>query len=285
MGFQWADVYTVTRLPAPLGPSLRGPAAPTAPPAQAVFLSGFPFLATNGTKSIIIDDLGNTGGPDTSYNGSVDVKIEQNTGNFAVGSHAAHSGTVAVPLVRGQGLLTVKAGATAGHLQLSLPSTLQSPSQSLALTSMATNAAQQVGWRMFTQSGQPVTGLLPAKSSGTFVVEPVNAQGQVVKGTAADAVGIQPNPVMFCPSMAEGNCNILGPYYVGTSGYTFDYRGTDTPVVFSLIPSYPAQAQVTQVIAPGDQLLTSATLFPRVLANCKRSTASIRIPATRLCWI
>ncbi|MCY0908431.1 MAG: hypothetical protein OWR62_08590, partial [Sulfobacillus thermotolerans] len=84
-GFQWANVYLVRKLPAPIGTPLTGitKGMGTVPPAASYSsLSAFPYIPAGGTKTIAIDALDANGSIDTTYNGDLTVSSSSSSVRF-----------------------------------------------------------------------------------------------------------------------------------------------------------------------------------------------------------
>ena len=251
-GYQWDNVYDVTKLPAAIGSPVQ---QPSVLPQNAAFMTGFPYVPISGTKTLVVDAFTNNEQPDSTYSGTGRVKITENPGNFSVynGSTWVHSGSVPVHYSHGQGTVEVKAGTNPWETM-----TLQSVSQNTSVGSQQIESVpstdKQVGWRVFTSQGHAVSGKSPVYGSSAaqkLLLEPVNAQGKVVTGTMADGVGVMANSSFsVCPENATV-CNEIGPYYMTSGAQSFtcsnQYTSSGTPVVFEVLPSAPANAEITQV--------------------------------------
>ncbi|WP_053959955.1 hypothetical protein [Sulfobacillus thermosulfidooxidans] len=270
-GFKWDNIYTVSQLPAPIGSPI---AASSTPPATILPLVGFPDVIVGQTKNIVVDGLTSANTVDQSYSGIVPVTLSDSSHNFSIwnGSSWVDSGTVDVSLHNGTGIIRVKSGNTPGQWA---NLTFGSPDNQITqqITSVP-DTTQQVGWRVFTDSSQPmpVSGEHPAyiNGSSTFLIEPVNAYGQIVPGTLADKVDVTADPQLPftgpCPG-ASPMCNVISSPYVSTKGITFtdnhSFLSPSTPIVFALTPQAPAQARVTAVIPSG----SSSEITPSAVVN------------------
>ena len=251
-GYQWDNVYAVTKLPAVIGSPVQ---QPSVLPQNAAVMTGFPDVPVSGTKTLVVDAFTNNGLLDSTYSGTGPVKITQNLGNFSVynGSTWVNSGTVPVHYSHGQGTIQVKAGTSPWATMTLQPVSQNTLAASQPIESVP-NTANQVGWRVFTSQGQAVSGKNPVYGSSTaqkLLLEPVNAQGNVVTGTMTDGVGVMANPSFnVCPENAI-ICNEIGPYYMTRRAQSFtfssQYATSEKLVVFEVLPSAPTSAEVTQV--------------------------------------
>ncbi|PSR29558.1 MAG: hypothetical protein C7B47_02230 [Sulfobacillus thermosulfidooxidans] len=274
-GFQWDNIYTVSQLPGPIGSPISASTTPPAstPPATILPLVGFPDVIVGQTKDIVIDGLTSLNQVDQSYSGTIPVTLSDTSHNFSIwnGSSWISSGTVKVSLHDGTGIIQVKSGNTPWQsADLIFGS---SGSQDTQQLTSVPDTTKQVGWRVFTDSSQPspVSGEHPAylKGSSTFLIEPVDAHGKIVPGTLADKVDVTADPQVYvgsCP-FSSTQCNIISSPYVSTKGIAFIDNQTlfssSTPIVFSLTPQTPAQAQVTAVTPKG----SSSSITPSALVK------------------
>ncbi len=260
-GYQWDNVYDVAKLPAVIGSPVS---QSSVLPQQAVIMSGFPYVPLNGTKTFVVDALNKMGQFNSTYGGTSTVKILQNQGQLSVynGSTWVRSGTVPVHFSHGQAMLSVKAGSTAWRGIVLQPAAQSSPAggDSNEIANIPNTTTGQVGWRVYTAQKKPVSGknpVYPSSSAQQFLLEPVNAQGQIVAGTLADGVGMVVDPALaYCPGGTvpgeQPVCNEIGPYYTSGSALAFHYSGQGyfsprTPIVFKVLPASPTQGLVTRV--------------------------------------
>ncbi len=251
-GYQWDNVYDVTKLPAVIGSPVQ---QPSVLPQNAAVMSGFPYVPVSGTKTLVVDAFTNNEQPDTTYSGTGSVKITQNSGNLSVynGSTWVNSGTVPVHYSHGQGTIQVKAGTSPWATMTLQPVSQNTLAESQQIESIP-NTTSQVGWQVFTSQGQAVSGKNPVYQSSTaqkLLLEPVNAKGDVVTGTMADGVGVMANTGFNVCPRGGTVCNEIGPYYMTSGAQSFTYSNLyatpGTPVVFEVLPSAPASAEVMQV--------------------------------------
>ncbi len=253
-GYQWDNVYDVTKLPAAIGSPVQ---QPSVLPQNAAVMTGFPYVPASGTKTFVVDALTHNGLLESTYSGTGSVKITQNPGNLSVynGSAWVQSGSVPVHFTHGQGTIQVKAGTSAWETMTLQPLSQNNLGGSQQIESVP-NTANQVGWRVFTPQGQAVNGKNPLYESSTaqqLLLEPVNAQGHVVPGTMADGVGVMIHPsfLNYC-SVTRGGCSDdIGLHYMtgGAQSFTFTnpYPVSGAPIVFKVLPSAPTSADVTQI--------------------------------------
>lgn len=254
-GYQWDNVYDVAKLPAVIG----SPVPQTSVlPREAVIMTGFPDVAVSLRKTFVIDAMkSNSNQVNSSYSGTASVTIVNNPGHLSVynGSTWVSSGSVPVHYIHGQATIQVQGGSSPwGTISLKPSSQETGNFSNIQKIETVPNTTHQVGWRVFTPQGQPISGSHPAYSSSsskTFVIEPVNAAGNIVTGTMADGVALMADPALtFCPR-ALTVCNTIGPYYLARHGKSFSYSGSlfesGTPMVFEVLPSSPSMAQVSQV--------------------------------------
>ena len=277
-GYQWDNVYDVTKLPAVIGSPVQ---QPSVLPQNVAVMSGFPYVPVSGTKTLVVDAFTNNEQPDTTYSGTGSVKITQSSGNLSVynGSTWVNSGTVPVHYSHGQGTIRVKAG-TSPWATMTLQPVSQNTSGGTQQIESVPNTTSQVGWRVFTTQKQAVSGKNPVYRSSTaqnLLLEPVNAQGNIVTGTMYDGVGVVANPSFdVCPENATV-CNEIGPYYMTTGSRSFSfpnlYITSGTPVVFEVLPSAPAGAEVTQV-SSGSSTLPVSQQVPLNLPTPNENTVS-----------
>ncbi|WP_020375429.1 hypothetical protein [Sulfobacillus thermosulfidooxidans] len=269
-GFQWDNIYTVSQLPAPIGSPIS---ASSTPPSTILPLVGFPDVIVGQTKDIMIDGLTSSYQVDQSYSGTIPVTLSGSSHNFSIwnGSSWVSSGTVNVSLHDGTGIIQVKSGNTPWQsADLIFGS---SGSQDTQQLTSVPDTTKQVGWRVFTDSSHPtpVSGEHPAYPNGssTFLIEPVNAHGQIVPGTLADKVDVAADPQVYIGGcdFSWPYCDILSSPYVSTKGIAFtDNQAvlpSSTPVVFALSPQAPVQALVTAVTPKG----SSSAITPSALVK------------------
>ncbi|AUW93071.1 hypothetical protein BXT84_03165 [Sulfobacillus thermotolerans] len=260
-GFQWANVYLVRKLPAPIGTPLTGitKGMGTVPPAASYSsLSAFPYIPAGGTKTIAIDALDANGSIDTTYNGDLTVSSSSSSVRFENSAGAIVLGPISVPFTNGVGKVTLKAAQVTGHV------VLQWNTGSLPLTIMP-NTTTQVGWRAFTASGTPISSLSPITTSTTVVLEPVDAAGAIVPGTLADNVALTlnsnaPGYQAYMEMSEWPGIPTLQTLYASAQGTSYSFSGSAFgeplgvsnayPATFSVAPDAPANLKVTAVTGP-----------------------------------
>ncbi len=276
-GFQWANVYAVSKLPSPLGAPLTGIAAPslTVPPAASyVSLSSFPYIPAGGTKTLAIDALTTTGAIDTTYNGTLTVLNPTDDLTFKNTAGTYVPGPVSISFTNGVGLLNIKAGPTTGD------AALEWNNSGIPGLTILPNNTSQIGWRVFTTHGLPVSSIHPITGPTKVLIEPVDAAGAIVPATLADNVALDLSSQ--APYYQDDLSNAL---VGGTPSFTDVYAAsTAVPYTFTgdefgggyigVSPAYPAtigtapdsavNAKVTAVIGPSS---TTAPVVSNPVSN------------------
>jgi hypothetical protein len=279
-GFQWANVYAVSKLPAPLGSPLTGIAAPAhtvSPAASYVSLSSFPYIPAGGTKTIAIAALNTTGAIDTAYDGTLTVSNPTHNLTFKNSAGTYVSGSVSVSFTKGVGLLMIKAGPATGTASLDW----NNGSQGLTILP---NNTTQIGWRVYTAHGVPVSSVNPITGPTKVLVEPVDAAGAIVPATLADNVSLQiisqaplyqdvrDHERCILPLTSVYAASTAVPYtFTGSTGSTGSeergyYMGFSTayPATLSTSPDSAANVKVTAVIGPSS---TTAPVLSNPISN------------------
>ncbi len=252
-GYQWDNVYGVSSLPAPIGSSITS----TSSAASFVSLSAFPYIPAGGTKTIAIDALNTNGAIDTSYNGTLTVSNSTDNLTLKDSTGTYGHGPITISFVKGIGIVTVGAGTKIGSAVLQA-----GPKQLLNLT-IRPNTTAQIGWRVFTSAGVPVTSLDPVTSSDGLLVEPVDVAGTIVPATMADNVSLFPDtnapgyqsyisylPFPPAPPLTTVYASSSAPSFTFTGSYGGMDLGENLayPITFLISPDSPANVKVTNVI-------------------------------------
>lgn len=268
-GYQWNNIYTVSKLPGPIGSPLT---MPVTPPSAILPLSGFPDVIAGQTKTVTVDALNSSSHVDQSYSGRITVRIAGSAHGFSLstGSSSTPSSSVTISLHNGVGTVQLHSPTTSWQ-SVTILAGSQSNTHTQKFVSVP-NTSSQVGWRVFDAAGNPVTGQHPAtgSSSQTFTLQPVNAKGDIVSGTMTDNVNITADPQLTqCPEGAS-LCNVIRSPYMTTTGQSFAYTPNSyspTPIVFTTTAERPYQAKVTAV--------TSGTSHSPLPVSPRMNTGSV----------
>lgn len=260
LGYTFHDVYKVSVLPDPIG---APETVPSTTPTSLDFLSGFPYLpATSGvTKTIALYALTSTGTIQSLYSGQATVQWSSNAAGLQLGnSVSAVNSPITVTFHQGVAHVNVTTGTGAIGTQAQLLAEIAGSTSEthLTLTLVSANSSVQAGYRVYTPSGTPVSGLTPLwdnTPTEALQIKPVNGFGNPVAAQVGDPVvtGLvtgEPGDQAYMEhvNMSSGATSTAITFNDEETDESGPMTPTKSPGVIRVYVSVPREALVTRVV-------------------------------------